>query len=86
MFLTAGTFFPISGLPEWAQVLAQFNPLYHCVQLVRHAAFGFEGWVDVYHVGACSRCSRSSRGGSRSTTWRRSSSTENLGRARVVRA
>ena len=52
MFLTAGTFFPISGLPEWAQVLAQFNPLYHCVQLVRHAAFGFEGWVDLYHVGA----------------------------------
>jgi lipooligosaccharide transport system permease protein len=21
------------------------------VQLVRHAAFGFEGWVDLYHVG-----------------------------------
>ena len=51
VFLTAGTFFPISGLPEWAQVLAQFNPLYHCVQLVRHACFGFEGWIDVYHVG-----------------------------------
>ncbi|HSD75801.1 MAG TPA: ABC transporter permease [Solirubrobacteraceae bacterium] len=50
MFLVAGTYFPISGLPEWAQVLAQFNPLYHCVQLVRHAVFGFEGWVDVYHV------------------------------------
>jgi lipooligosaccharide transport system permease protein len=51
MFLTAGTFFPIAGLPEWAQVLAQFNPLYHCVELVRGAVFGFEGWVDVYHVG-----------------------------------
>ena len=50
LFLLAGTFFPIDGLPEWAQVLAQFNPLYHCVQLVRHAAFGFEGWVDLYHV------------------------------------
>ena len=46
----AGTFFPIDTLPQWAQVLAQFNPLYHCVQLVRHAAFGFEGWVDLYHV------------------------------------
>ncbi len=33
-------------------MLAQFNPLYHCVQLVRHACFGFEGWIDVYHVGA----------------------------------
>jgi lipooligosaccharide transport system permease protein len=50
LFLVAGTFFPIDGLPQWAQVLAQFNPLYHCVQLVRHAAFGFEGWIDLYHV------------------------------------
>jgi lipooligosaccharide transport system permease protein len=52
MFLTAGTFFPLSGLPEWAQVLGWFNPLFHCVELVRHAAFGFEGWVDLAHVGA----------------------------------
>src|SRR5206468_1789006 len=44
LFLVAGTFFPISGLPQWAQVLAQFNPLYHCVQLVRDAVFGFAGW------------------------------------------
>jgi lipooligosaccharide transport system permease protein len=51
MFLVAGTFFPISGLPEWAQVAAWFNPLYSCVELVRHAAFGFEGWVDVAHLG-----------------------------------
>ena len=32
-------------------MLAQFNPLYHCVELVRDAVFGFEGWIDVYHVG-----------------------------------
>jgi lipooligosaccharide transport system permease protein len=51
LFLVAGTFFPISGLPDWAQVLAQFNPLYHCVQLVRDAVFGFAGWADLYHVG-----------------------------------
>jgi lipooligosaccharide transport system permease protein len=51
MFLVAGTFFPISGLPEWAQVAAWLNPLYHCVELVRHASFGFEGWVDVAHLG-----------------------------------
>lgn len=50
LFLVAGTFFPISGLPEWAQVLANFNPLYHCVQLVRHAAFGL-AWTDLYHLG-----------------------------------
>ncbi|MBI5106422.1 MAG: ABC transporter permease [Solirubrobacterales bacterium] len=50
LFLTAGTYFPIDQLPEWAQVAANLNPLYHCVQLVRHAVFGFEGWVDLYHV------------------------------------
>ena len=43
LFLVAGTFFPIEGLPEWAQFLANLNPLYHCVELVRHAAFGWEG-------------------------------------------
>ena len=52
LFLVAGTFFPISGLPEWAQLLALLNPLYHCVELVRHAAFGWEGWVDVGHLAA----------------------------------
>ena len=50
LFLLAGTFFPIDGLPEWAQTLAQLNPLYHCVQLVHHAAFGFEGWADVWNA------------------------------------
>ena len=51
LFLVAGTFFPLTQLPEWAQTLAQLNPLYHLVQLVRHAAFGFDGWADVAHVG-----------------------------------
>ncbi len=51
MFLVAGTFFPLTELPQWAQTLGWFNPLYHCVELVRHAAFGFEGWVDVAHLG-----------------------------------
>ena len=37
LFLVAGTFFPIDQLPEWAQALAPLNPLYHCVELVRHA-------------------------------------------------
>jgi lipooligosaccharide transport system permease protein len=41
LFLVSGTFFPISELPQWAQVLANLNPLYHCVQLVRDAVFGF---------------------------------------------
>ena len=51
LFLVAGTFFPIDGLPEWAQTLAQFNPLHHLVELVRHAAFGFEPGDDAIHIG-----------------------------------
>jgi lipooligosaccharide transport system permease protein len=50
LFLVAGTFFPIDNLPQWAQVLAQFNPLHHTVELVRHAAFGFEPGTDVLRV------------------------------------
>jgi lipooligosaccharide transport system permease protein len=42
LFLVAGTFFPIDGLPEGFQVASQANPLHHLVELVRHASFGFE--------------------------------------------
>jgi lipooligosaccharide transport system permease protein len=42
LFLVAGTFFPISELPEAARIAAQLNPLHHCVELVRHAVFGFQ--------------------------------------------
>ena len=42
LFLVAGTFFPIDQLPEGFQVLANFNPLYQLVELVRAAAFGYE--------------------------------------------
>jgi lipooligosaccharide transport system permease protein len=52
LFLVAGTFFPLDALPEWAQVLSELNPLHHCVELVRHAAFGFEGWEDLARLGA----------------------------------
>jgi lipooligosaccharide transport system permease protein len=48
LFLVAGTFFPIDGLPDWAQVASQFNPLYHLVELVRGAVFGFEA-VDLWN-------------------------------------
>jgi lipooligosaccharide transport system permease protein len=50
LFLVAGTFFPIEGLPEWAQVAAQFNPLHQLVELVRAACFGFEA-TDLLRVG-----------------------------------
>jgi lipooligosaccharide transport system permease protein len=50
LFLVAGTFFPVDGLPEWAQALSLANPLHHLVELVRHAAFGFEGVTDLGHL------------------------------------
>jgi lipooligosaccharide transport system permease protein len=50
LFLVAGTFFPLRQ--HWAKVLGNFNPLHHCVELVRHAAFGFQGWTDIGHVAA----------------------------------
>jgi lipooligosaccharide transport system permease protein len=52
LFLVAGTFFPLSGLPGWVQVAANINPLFHTVELVRHAVFGFRGLVDLGHLGA----------------------------------
>jgi lipooligosaccharide transport system permease protein len=50
LFLVAGTFFPISGLPKWARVASEANPLYHCVQLVRDAVFGLRA-IDLWHLG-----------------------------------
>ena len=49
----AGTFFPIDELPQWAQTLALVQPALPLVELVRHAAFGFERSIDLAHV-ACS--------------------------------
>jgi lipooligosaccharide transport system permease protein len=34
------------------QILGELNPLHHCVELVRHAAFGSDGWTDLLRVGA----------------------------------
>ena len=69
LFLVAGTFFPIEGLPRWAEIAAQFNPLYHCVELVRHAVFGFEGWDRRVPRRRPDRRSAWGCGGSRSTAW-----------------
>jgi lipooligosaccharide transport system permease protein len=50
MFLVAGTFFPVSSLPEGIRQVAQVNPLYHCVQLVRDASLGGLGTADLGHA------------------------------------
>lgn len=52
LFLVAGTFFPVGSLPGWARLLAQLNPLFHCVELVRHAVFGLRPLADLWHVAA----------------------------------
>lgn len=50
MFLVAGTFFPITTLPPVLRTIAEFNPLYHCVQLVRDAVFEVFSLADIGHV------------------------------------
>jgi lipooligosaccharide transport system permease protein len=50
MFLVAGTFFPVSTLPHGMREVAQVNPLYHCVQLVRDASLGGLGPADLGHA------------------------------------
>ena len=50
MFLVAGTFFPISTLPSTLRAIAHFNPLYHCVALVRDVSLGTIGTVDLVHT------------------------------------
>ncbi len=51
LFLVAGTFFPIEGLPKAIEVIAQVNPLYHCVQLVRDlVVMGIDPWADLGHL------------------------------------
>ncbi len=51
MFLVAGTFFPISSLPHVLRTIAQFNPLYHCVALVRDVSLATIGTSDLLHAG-----------------------------------
>ncbi len=51
LFLVAGTFFPLDQLPRWVEPASNINPLYHLVELVRHAVFGFEPGHDLWHLG-----------------------------------
>jgi lipooligosaccharide transport system permease protein len=51
MFLTAGTFFPISNFPPVIRAIAEANPLHHCVQLVRDAVVLGLRPLDLLHAG-----------------------------------
>ncbi len=46
LYLFSGTFFPISGLPDWLQAIAPLTPLWHGVELTRAPA-----WPAPLHVG-----------------------------------
>ena len=50
MFLVAGTFFPISQLPHGLRTVAKFNPLYHCVALVRDVSLSTINAADLGHA------------------------------------
>jgi lipooligosaccharide transport system permease protein len=50
LFLVAGTFFPVSSLPAGIRTVAQFNPLFHCVQLVRDVSLNHLVTADFGHA------------------------------------
>ncbi|HYZ81542.1 MAG TPA: ABC transporter permease, partial [Solirubrobacteraceae bacterium] len=52
LLLVAGAYFPTTFLPEWARAANEANPLFHCVELVRDAVFGFQGHRDLVHIAA----------------------------------
>ncbi|MEU5441735.1 MULTISPECIES: ABC transporter permease [Streptomyces] len=56
LVMAAGVFFPLSGLSGWLRIVAAVNPIYHCMQLVRHAAFGTLGAVDLLHLAVLGCC------------------------------
>jgi lipooligosaccharide transport system permease protein len=51
LLLAAGTYFPLHDLPHWGFLLINLNPLYHCVELVRHSVFGLQQSKDLLHAG-----------------------------------
>lgn len=52
MFLFSGIFFPISGLPRAAQIVAGFTPLYHLVEVTRGLILGTVGAHTLWSVAA----------------------------------
>jgi lipooligosaccharide transport system permease protein len=51
LFLFSGTFFPVSQLPRWLRPWSRLSPLWHGVELCRHATVGRLSWgSDLGHV------------------------------------
>jgi lipooligosaccharide transport system permease protein len=51
MFLLGGTFFPVEELPAWGQIVAQFTPIYHGVELIRQVSVYDVEWSALWHIG-----------------------------------
>ena len=45
--LMSGIFTPVDAMPEWAQAMAQLNPVKHFVVLIRAVLVRGAGFVDV---------------------------------------
>jgi lipooligosaccharide transport system permease protein len=57
LFLFSGTFFPISELPSGVRPFAGLSPLWHAVELARHATTGrFDALPDLGHVLVLAAC------------------------------
>lgn len=48
LVITSGSFFPVSVLPEWLQLVARLNPITIAVDGVRAAQLGAAGWSDAW--------------------------------------
>ncbi len=51
MFLFSGTFFPVSGIPDWAGILSLLFPLYHLVELTRFFCIGAMESNPIFNLG-----------------------------------
>lgn len=50
LVVTSGSFFPVSVLPEWLQLIARLNPITIAVDGVRAALLGEAGWGDAWRT------------------------------------
>ncbi|WP_367131375.1 ABC transporter permease [Saccharothrix sp. HUAS TT1] len=50
LFLFSTTFYPLSVYPGWLQVVVQWTPLYHAIELMRSLTTGNVDWGALVHV------------------------------------
>jgi ABC-2 type transport system permease protein len=48
LVITSGSFFPVTVLPEWLQLVARLNPITIAVDGVRAALLGAAGWAEAF--------------------------------------